>query len=178
MKQSPCSPMRRTMIRIALPVCAVLLAAACNSNQAGVQEANELKEARQLMQLKQQEAANVAHVRKCLDLVFTQKNIAQAKAECFGDDYVQHNPGIATGLDAMVAKVGKMLEDNPQMSFDIKRTGADHDLVWVHSHAKFTPDSTGLALVDIFRLKDTKIVEHWDVIQPVPATSANENTMF
>ena len=178
MKQSPWSPMRRTMIRITLPACAVLLAAACNSNRDGVQDANELKEARQLMELQQQEAANVAHVRKCLDLVFAQRNILLAKAECFGDDYVQHNPDIATGLDAMVAKVGKMLEDNPQMSFDIKRTGADQDLVWVHSHAKFTPDSTGLALVDIFRLEDTKIVEHWDVIQPVPATSANDNTMF
>ena len=159
--------MRRTMIRVILPACAVLLAAACNSNHAGPQDANELKE-----------AANVAHVRKCLNLVFTQKKIQQAKAECFGDVYIQHNPTIATGLDAMVAKVGKMLEDNPQMSFEIKRTGADHDLVWVHSHAKFTPDSPGLALVDIFRLEDTKIVEHWDVIQPVPATSLNDNSMF
>ena len=169
---------RTAMIRVVLPACVSLLAQACNSNHAGLQAANELKDAGQLMELKQQEAANVAHVRKCLNLVFTQKNIQQAKAECFGDVYIQHNPGIATGLDAMVAKVGKMLEDNPQMSLEIKRTGADKDLVWVHSHAKCTPDSAGLALVDIFRLKDTKIVEHWDVIQPVPATSLNDNSMF
>ena len=170
--------MRSSVIRIALAACVVLLAAACNSKQGGLQDANGPKEARQLLELKQQEAANVAHVRKCLGLVFTQRNMAQAKAECFGGVYIQHNPTIASGLDAMVAKVGKMLEDNPQMSFDIKRVGADHDLVWVHSHARFTPDSTGLALVDIFRLEDTKIVEHWDVIQPVPAASLNENSMF
>lgn len=170
--------LRRTVIRIAPAVCAVLLAAACNSNQAGAQDANELKEARRLLGLQWQEAANVAHVRKCLDLVFTQRNISRAKAECFGEDYIQHNPDMVTGVDGMVAKVGKMLEDNPQMSFDVKRIGADQDLVWVHSHAKFTPDSTGLALVDIFRLKDTRIVEHWDVIQSVPATSRNDNSMF
>lgn len=178
MNRLPLSTTRRSIILIALPACAVFLAAACDSNRAGLQGANEPKEARQLMELQRQEAANVAHVRKCLDLVFTQRNILQAKAECFGDDYIQHNPDMVTGVDGMVAKVGKMLEDNPRMSFDVKRTAAERDLVWVHSHAKFTPDSAGLALVDIFRLENTKIVEHWDVIQPVPTTSLNDNSMF
>ena len=47
-------------------------------------------------------------------------------------------------------------------------------------HSKFTtgPEDRGEAIIDIFRVADGKIVEHWDVIQPVPEHSANGNTMF
>lgn len=55
---------------------------------------------------------------------------------------------------------------------------ADGDLVMLHVHAKPTPDERGTAIVDIFRLENGKIVEHWDVMQPVPETAKNNNTMF
>jgi predicted SnoaL-like aldol condensation-catalyzing enzyme len=54
----------------------------------------------------------------------------------------------------------------------------DGDFVIVHSHATTTPEDRGMAIVDIFRMDDGKIVEHWDVIQPIPEKAANENTMF
>jgi len=60
----------------------------------------------------------------------------------------------------------------------IKRTGADGDLVWIHLHAKRTPDALGNAVINIFRMKDGKFAEHWNVGQSVPAESANDNTMF
>lgn len=60
----------------------------------------------------------------------------------------------------------------------VKRVLADGDLVAVHVNSKQSPQDAGLAIVDIFRVQDGKIIEHWDVIQPVPATPANNNTMF
>ncbi len=66
----------------------------------------------------------------------------------------------------------------PDMVFDVKRVIAEGDLVVLHYHLPMTPDDLGRAVVDIFRVEDGKIVEHWDVLQDVPAQSANNNTMF
>ena len=55
---------------------------------------------------------------------------------------------------------------------------ADGDLVMLHVHSKPSPDGRGSAIVDIFRVENGKIVEHWDVIQPAPETAKNSNTMF
>lgn len=50
--------------------------------------------------------------------------------------------------------------------------------MWAHSLLKTSPEDSGTAAADFFELEDGKIVEHWDVLQPVPETSANDNTMF
>jgi predicted SnoaL-like aldol condensation-catalyzing enzyme len=55
---------------------------------------------------------------------------------------------------------------------------ADGDYVLLHVHRLRTPGTRGDAIVDIFRLENGKIVEHWDIIQPLPEASANANTMF
>jgi predicted SnoaL-like aldol condensation-catalyzing enzyme len=66
----------------------------------------------------------------------------------------------------------------PELNLEIKRVIAEGDLVVTHGLIKTSPDDRGLAAADIFRLEDGKIVEHWDVVQPVPETAANDNTMF
>ena len=55
---------------------------------------------------------------------------------------------------------------------------AEGDLFMLHVHAVREPGQRGTAIVDIFRVENGKIVEHWDVLQPVPEKAANENTMF
>jgi predicted SnoaL-like aldol condensation-catalyzing enzyme len=66
----------------------------------------------------------------------------------------------------------------PQGSYDIKRTAAEDDLVALHSLLKTSPEDRGSAVVDFFRLEDGKVVEHWDVLQPIPESAANDHPMF
>lgn len=66
----------------------------------------------------------------------------------------------------------------PGYHASIKRIIAEGDYVVVHNHTVTGPNDRGNAIVDIFRIEDGKIAEHWDVIQPVPEHSANQNTMF
>jgi predicted SnoaL-like aldol condensation-catalyzing enzyme len=64
------------------------------------------------------------------------------------------------------------------LRFDFKRLVAEGDLVVVHSHLVRKPGDRGMTVMDIFRLENGKIVEHWDVLQEVPESPANNNTMF
>ncbi|HAT8211741.1 TPA: polyketide cyclase, partial [Legionella pneumophila] len=66
----------------------------------------------------------------------------------------------------------------PQSHSEIKRIIADGDYVVVHVHSVLEPDTKGRAIIDIFRLENGKIYEHWDVIQPIPDEAANSNGMF
>jgi predicted SnoaL-like aldol condensation-catalyzing enzyme len=93
-------------------------------------------------------------------------------------NYIQHNPMAATGRDAAVAFLEPFMASNPNINYSIKRIIADGNLVAVHAHGRFAPDDRGIAVVDILRVEGCKVMEHWDVVQPVPATSANNNGMF
>ena len=124
------------------------------------------------------EAANKEKALYCMDLLFNQKNIEKSRAECWGETYIQHNPNAPDGAEALFAFLTPFFEANPDLKIHVKRVAAEGDLVWIHYNNKPTPDALGLAVVDILRMEDGKFVEHWDVVQPVPAESANENTMF
>ena len=65
-----------------------------------------------------------------------------------------------------------------EVSVEIKRVIAEDDLVVAHNLVKMSPEDRGVAGADIFRLRDGKIVEQWDVRQPVPEVAANDNSMF
>lgn len=102
----------------------------------------------------------------------------QAAAAAIGDEYVQHNPGAPDGAAAFVAYVHQMRTRFPELRVEVKRTVAEGELVVTHSHFSLTPGDRGLATADFWRVVDGRIVEHWDVIQPVPEEAANANTMF
>ncbi|ARQ61429.1 NTF2 domain-containing protein (plasmid) [Rhizobium sp. Kim5] len=99
-------------------------------------------------------------------------------AAVVADEYRQHNPEVPDGKKPLVSFFTGFFKDNPQSKAKIVRSSADGDLVWLHVHATNGTDDRGQAIVDIFRVKDGKIVEHWDVIQAVPKEAANKNTMF
>ena len=135
-----------------------------------------------VMLLAQAEAAtpaeNTAVVKGFLDMVFNQHNVPQAFKQYVGATYTQHNPYVPDGISGALKGLGGMVAKNPQMHIYIKRTIAEGDLVMDHNLTVDKPGDLGEAIMDIFRLVDGKIVEHWDVVQPVPATAANKNTMF
>lgn len=99
-------------------------------------------------------------------------------ASVVADNYRQHNPGVPDGKAPFVGYFKDYFKENPQSRARIVRSISDGDLVWLHVHSTNGADDRGVAVVDIFRVQDRKIVEHWDVIQPVPAETGNSNTMF
>ena len=101
-----------------------------------------------------------------------------AAKQHFGPRYTQHNPDVADGPEGFRAFLQFLREKLPNSRSEIKRVIADGDYVVVHAHAIPVPGERGLAIVDIFRLEGGKIVEHWDVVQPIPETAANSNGMF
>ena len=117
-------------------------------------------------------------VTKFMNQFYTDKQVRAAFETWVDPGYIQHNPLAPTGRAAAIAFLEPFFRDHPEASYSIKRIIADGDLVAVHSHGKFTAAERGLAIVDILRVEKCKVVEHWDVLQPVPEKSANTNGMF
>ncbi|MDC7745608.1 MULTISPECIES: nuclear transport factor 2 family protein [Rhizobium] len=122
------------------------------------------------------EEANRKLVVEFYDRFFNKHDLEAASV--VADDYRQHNPQVPDGKKPLISFFSGFFKGNAQSKAEIVRSAADGDLVWLHVHATNGADDRGQAIVDIFRVKDGKIVEHWDVIQAVPNEAANKNTMF
>ena len=120
-----------------------------------------------------------------VELFHHQDNPADAFACWVHPGYIQHNPNAPTGRDASAAFLTAAVANNPELTHDVKRViyGDEADgegLVAVHHHFRRRKDERGWAVVDILRIKDGWVVEHWDVMQavPDPAETKNTNGMF
>ncbi len=121
-------------------------------------------------------AANKKLVVDFYRVVFIEKRVVEGFERYVAPGYIQHNPLLASGREAAVKFLAPRA--TRESITDIKRVVAEGDLVVLHVHSRTNLNDRGRAVIDIFRVVDGKIVEHWDVIQPVPPTSANTNTMF
>jgi predicted SnoaL-like aldol condensation-catalyzing enzyme len=112
------------------------------------------------------------------DLAFVQHQPEAAVAKYLGSYYRQHNPQASDGAESFIAFMHTFTKTFPNFKLDVKSVVAEGDLVVMHSHLVREPGDRGVAVVDIFRLEDGKIVEHWDVLQEVPEKATNNHAMF
>jgi predicted SnoaL-like aldol condensation-catalyzing enzyme len=120
--------------------------------------------------------------------VVNKKMVADFYQELFGDKnpaaidqyigatYIQHNPSLPDGKDALKQGVAIWFKGQPKDTVDVQHLGADGNFVYIHTKSKM--GNKTVSILDIFRVENGKIAEHWDIIQEVPAKSANTHPMF
>lgn len=121
--------------------------------------------------------ANKALITEFLRRIFTDKD-PQAAAELITDRYIQHDPEMPTGKAGFLSKLPGLYVEFPELYTEVKHLWAEDDYVIVHSYYRFTPEDRGAAVVDIFRIQDGRVDEHWGIARDIPEQPANANGMF
>jgi predicted SnoaL-like aldol condensation-catalyzing enzyme len=158
----------------------ILTLSACNnqSQKADDEKAHVDSLSSQVTMLKsvnQQLEENKKLVSNLYQEIFGDKNI-DAVDKYIGDNYIQHNPAVADGKDALKTALKVWFKNAPKEKIDIQHIGADGNFVYIHTKSK--QGNKTVSVIDIFRVDGGKVVEHWDVMQEVPAKSANDHPMF
>lgn len=125
----------------------------------------------------QQLEANKRIAQEFYDAAINRKDY-EAASRYLGSRYTQHNPTAADGPEGLKGFIDFLKARFPNQRGEVKRVIAEGDLVVLHVHSTRGDGTPGRAIVDIFRIDDGKVVEHWDVIQDIPAQPANSNGMF
>ncbi|MFP3124637.1 nuclear transport factor 2 family protein [Ectobacillus funiculus] len=104
--------------------------------------------------------------------------VREAYRRYIGPDFRHHNPFFPGDADSLMLAMEENATKNPHKTLEVKRVIEEGDIVAVHSHVKQKQDDLGGAVVHIFRFHNDLIVELWDVGQPIPENSPNENGVF
>lgn len=99
-----------------------------------------------------------------------------AAARYLGPYYIQHRADAEDGMGGLKEFIERMRQAYPHSRCQVKRVFADGDFVILHVHVVREPGTRGSAHIDLFRVEHGRVVEHWDVDEPIPGTSANCNS--
>jgi predicted SnoaL-like aldol condensation-catalyzing enzyme len=111
------------------------------------------------------------------EAAINQKDFAAAR-QYMSPTYKQHNPMADTGPDGLRVYIDWFKKEYPDARVEIKQVIAEGDRVVLHGKGINGPAPTGVAIVDIFRVENELVAEHWDVIQAIPESAMNANSMF
>ncbi|AEH86872.1 protein of unknown function DUF1486 [Mesorhizobium opportunistum WSM2075] len=140
--------------------------------------AGNAKPAKEAVRQHQLIQENRALVLKAYQALFGDHDLS-ALDRYWADKYIQHNPTMTDGRDSVKKLLESMGVANwPKQKVDFKRVIAEGDLVMTEVVQPKTGDMAETVIVDIFRVEDGKIAEHWDVMQPVPANPTNKRPMY
>jgi predicted SnoaL-like aldol condensation-catalyzing enzyme len=124
-----------------------------------------------------QQAANKRLVLTFYSHIIGRKDF-EAGRKYMGANYRQHSPYATDGHAGLAAFVKFFKENFPNHRYEVKKVIAEGDMVVLHLHGMGGMNPFGEQVVDFFRVKNGKVVEHWDVIQPIPEKSENPNGVF
>jgi predicted SnoaL-like aldol condensation-catalyzing enzyme len=113
-------------------------------------------------------------IRDYIELVWNQGRTEDAE-RFLAEDLIQHNPNLPNGREPLVDFIDGFRKQLPEARFEIRRLAAEGDLVFIHSLFTAQPGHHGTAVVDVFRIVDGLIAEHWDLREDVPETTASGN---
>jgi len=151
----------------------------CNANTGSANsgaEADSLKtQVKELLNEQQKAETNKKLVADMYQQLFGDKDIS-AIDKYIADGYIQHNPALPDGKEALKQGASQWFKGAPKEKVDIQHLNAEGDFVYIHTKSKMGPKT--FSIIDIFRIENGKIAEHWDVIQEVPEKSANPHPMF
>jgi predicted SnoaL-like aldol condensation-catalyzing enzyme len=175
--------MKRTIIAATAALFAVAAPAAAQHEQHGTQPppahgAHQMPEMPAMHARHMATERNREIVTRFVDLFYRQGRVREAFMTYVAPGYIQHNPVARDGRDAAIAALEPYFASQPGALREVQRIIVDGNLAVVHLRTRANPQDRGFAIVDILRLENGMIVEHWDVIQAVPAQTANSHPMF
>jgi predicted SnoaL-like aldol condensation-catalyzing enzyme len=105
--------------------------------------------------------------------------VREAYEQFIAPDFIHHNQYFKGDRESLMLAMEEAARKSPNKSIDIKHVYEAGDTVITHSHViRHDPAEPGIAVVHVFRFKNGRVAELWDLGQPMMKDSPNENGMF